>query len=59
MGVSTRLMGALVMTHSDQRLVLPPNLAPIQVVMFLYIRPMSNYLEIAAAVSILIQILEN
>jgi len=32
-GVSTRLMGALVMTHSDDLgLVLPPNLAPIQVV---------------------------
>ena len=32
-GVSTRLMGALVMTHSDdQGLVLPPNLAPIQAV---------------------------
>ena len=32
-GVSTRLMGALVMTHSDdQGLVLPPKLAPIQVV---------------------------
>lgn len=32
-GVSTRLMGALVMTHSDDKgLVLPPNLAPIQVV---------------------------
>jgi prolyl-tRNA synthetase len=32
-GVSTRLMGALVMTHSDdQGLVLPPSLAPIQVV---------------------------
>jgi len=32
-GVSTRLMGALIMTHSDdQGLVLPPNLAPIQVV---------------------------
>lgn len=32
-GVSTRLMGALVMTHSDdQGLVLPPNLAPYQVV---------------------------
>jgi len=32
-GVSTRLMGALVMTHSDDSgLVLPPNLAPIQVV---------------------------
>ena len=32
-GVSTRLMGALVMTHSDDHgLVIPPNLAPIQVV---------------------------
>ncbi len=31
-GVSTRLMGALVMAHSDNNgLVLPPNLAPIQV----------------------------
>lgn len=32
-GVSTRLMGALIMTHSDDfGLVLPPNLAPYQVV---------------------------
>ncbi len=32
-GVSTRLIGALIMTHSDdQGLVLPPSLAPIQVV---------------------------
>jgi prolyl-tRNA synthetase len=32
-GVSTRLMGALVMTHSDDKgLVLPPRLAPFQVV---------------------------
>ncbi len=32
-GVSTRLMGALIMTHSDDNgLVLPPNLAPIQVI---------------------------
>ena len=32
-GVSTRLMGALIMTHSDDNgLVLPPNLAPNQVV---------------------------
>ena len=32
-GVSTRLMGALIMTHSDDKgLVLPPNLAPFQVV---------------------------
>ena len=33
-GVSTRLMGALIMTHSDDHgLVLPPNLAPFQVVL--------------------------
>ena len=33
-GVSTRLMGALIMVHSDDNgLVLPPKLAPIQVVM--------------------------
>lgn len=32
-GVSTRLMGALIMTHSDDNgLVLPPHLSPIQVV---------------------------
>ncbi len=32
-GVSTRLMGALIMTHSDDKgLVLPPKLAPLQVV---------------------------
>lgn len=33
-GVSTRLMGALIMVHSDDNgLVLPPHLAPIQIVM--------------------------
>jgi prolyl-tRNA synthetase len=33
-GVSTRLIGALIMTHSDDEgLVLPPRLAPIQVVL--------------------------
>ena len=32
-GVSTRLMGALIMTHGDDSgLVLPPNLAPVQIV---------------------------
>lgn len=32
-GVSTRLMGALIMAHSDDKgLILPPNIAPIQVV---------------------------
>ena len=33
LGVSTRLMGALIMSHSDDKgLVLPPKLAPFQVV---------------------------
>ena len=35
-GVSSRLMGALIMTHSDDKgLILPPNLSPIQVVICL------------------------
>lgn len=33
-GVSTRLIGAIIMTHSDDKgLVLPPRLAPIQVIL--------------------------
>ncbi len=48
-GVSTRLMGALVMTHSDDKgLVLPPNLAPIQVVI-VPIHKTPEQLEAAAA----------
>ena len=47
-GVSTRLMGALIMTHSDDNgLVLPPHLAPIQVV----IVPIYRNMEQLAAVS--------
>lgn len=47
-GVSTRLMGALIMTHSDDNgLVLPPNLAPFQVV----IVPIYKNEEQLAAVS--------
>lgn len=47
-GVSTRLMGALIMTHSDDHgLVLPPNLAPNQVV----IVPIYRSEEELAAVS--------
>lgn len=47
-GVSTRLMGALIMTHSDDNgLVLPPHLAPIQVV----IVPIYRKQEQLAAVS--------
>ncbi|MFA0961400.1 proline--tRNA ligase [Roseivirga sp. BDSF3-8] len=47
-GVSTRLMGALIMAHSDDDgLVLPPKLAPIQVV----IVPIYRSEEQAAAIS--------
>jgi len=50
-GVSTRLMGALVMTHSDdQGLVLPPNLAPIQVVIVPIYKTDEQLAEITAAV---------
>ena len=42
-GVSTRLMGALIMAHSDdQGLVLPPALAPIQVVIVPIFRKKGN-----------------
>jgi prolyl-tRNA synthetase len=51
-GVSTRLMGALIMTHSDDNgLVLPPHLAPIQVV----IVPIYKNDEQLAAVSAKVQ----
>ena len=47
-GVSTRLMGALIMSHSDDNgLVLPPHLAPIQVV----IVPIYKNSEQLAAIS--------
>ena len=51
-GVSTRLMGALVMTHSDdQGLVLPPNLAPIQVVIVPIYKTDEQLSEITTAVN--------
>jgi prolyl-tRNA synthetase len=51
-GVSTRLMGALVMTHSDdQGLVLPPNLAPIQVVIVPIYKSDEQLEEISNAVA--------
>ena len=47
-GVSTRLVGALIMTHSDDNgLVLPPRLAPLQVVII----PIANKPKQLAAVS--------
>jgi prolyl-tRNA synthetase len=53
-GVSTRLMGALVMTHSDDKgLVLPPNLAPIQVVIVPIYKTEEQLDTISAAVAVL------
>ena len=54
-GVSTRLMGALVMTHSDDKgLVLPPSLAPIQVVVVPIYKTEEQLDEISAVVNELI-----
>jgi len=48
-GVSTRLIGALIMTHSDDAgLVLPPKVAPVQVVI-VPIQPKKNDIEGKAA----------
>ena len=50
-GVSTRLMGALIMTHSDDNgLVLPPKLAPIQVVIVPVYRNLDQLREVDAVV---------
>ncbi len=50
-GVSTRLMGALIMTHSDDNgLVLPPHLAPIQVVIIPIYKSAEQLAEVSARV---------
>ncbi|NDW09416.1 proline--tRNA ligase [Dysgonomonas sp. 520] len=50
-GVSTRLMGALIMSHSDDNgLVLPPKLAPYQVVIVPIYRSLEQLSEIDAKV---------
>ncbi|MFT5640594.1 MAG: prolyl-tRNA synthetase [Cyclobacteriaceae bacterium] len=55
-GVSTRLMGALIMAHSDDDgLVLPPNLAPIQVVIVPIFRKEEDLEAISEAVDPLIK----
>lgn len=47
-GVSTRLVGGLIMTHSDDEgLVLPPRLAPIQVVIIPIPKPNPEIMEVA------------
>ena len=51
-GVSTRLVGSLIMTHSDdQGLVLPPKLAPIQVVIVPIPKPTDEIMEVANKLS--------
>jgi len=55
-GVSTRLMGALIMTHSDDNgLVLPPKLAPIQVVIVPIYKTQEQLDEINAKVNPIVE----
>jgi prolyl-tRNA synthetase len=55
-GVSTRLMGALIMAHSDDNgLVLPPKLAPIQVVIVPIYKDASQLEAITATVNPIIE----
>lgn len=55
-GVSTRLMGALIMTHSDDNgLVLPPKLAPTQVVIIPIYRGEEELLKLDAVVKGLLE----
>ncbi|HBZ67306.1 MAG TPA: proline--tRNA ligase [Bacteroidales bacterium] len=58
-GVSTRLMGALVMSHSDDNgLVLPPKLAPIQVVIIPIYRKAEQLGPISEKVDVLTKALK-
>ena len=55
-GVSTRLMGALIMTHSDDNgLVLPPHLAPIQVVIVPIFKNAEQLAQITEAITPIIE----
>ena len=59
-GVSTRLMGALIMTHSDDNgLVLPPKLAPIQVVIVPIYKTQEQLDEINGKVTSIVDNLRN
>lgn len=58
-GVSTRLMGALIMTHSDDNgLVLPPHLAPIQVAIVPIYRKAEQLAEVSAKVAPVVEALK-
>ncbi len=55
-GVSTRLMGALIMAHSDDNgLVLPPHLAPIQVVIVPIFKNAEQLAKITEAITPIIE----
>ena len=59
-GVSTRLMGALVMTHSDdQGLVLPPNLAPYQVVIVPIYKSQEQLISISKVANKILELLKS
>jgi prolyl-tRNA synthetase len=59
-GVSTRLMGALIMTHSDDNgLVLPPALAPHQVVIVPIYRGEEEQKAVSEAVAPIVEALRN
>ena len=59
-GVSTRLLGGMIMAHSDdQGLVLPPNLAPIQVVIVPIVKDKDQYQEINAKLESVIARMKN
>ena len=58
-GVSTRLMGALIMTHSDDNgLVLPPKLAPLQVVIIPIAKNAEQLTTVSARVNVIKENLE-
>ncbi len=55
-GVSTRLMGALIMSHSDDKgLVLPPKLAPIQVAIVPIFKGEEQLAQISETVNVIVE----
>jgi prolyl-tRNA synthetase len=59
-GVSTRLMGALIMTHSDDNgLVLPPRLAPIQVVIIPIFKSDEDFNKVSSYINPVIKNLQS
>ncbi len=59
-GVSTRLMGALIMAHSDdQGLVLPPKLAPIQVVIIPIYKTPEDLAKISEKINPIVEALKS